>query len=141
VPRALGVDLGERRIGIAVCDSAGVVATPYEVVTRTGDRGRDHARIAAIVEETQTEVVVVGLPLSLNGTRGPAAARVEAELEELRDRLDARIVAWDERLTTVEADKRLQARGMSGRERRRVVDEVAATVILQSWLDAGEPSG
>lgn len=141
MPRALGLDLGERRIGIAVCDSAGAVATPYEVVTRTGDRRRDHARIAAIVEETQAEVVVVGLPLSLDGTRGPAVARVEAELEELGERLDARIVAWDERLTTVEADRRLRARGMSGRRRRRVVDELAATVILQSWLDASKPPG
>jgi putative holliday junction resolvase len=141
VSRALGLDLGERRIGIAVCDSAGTVATPYEVVTRTGDRRRDHARIAAIVEETQAEVVVVGLPLSLDGTRGPAAERVEAELTELGERLDARIVAWDERLSTVEADRRLRARGLSGRRRRRVVDELAATVILQSWLDAGEPPG
>jgi putative holliday junction resolvase len=141
VPRALGLDLGERRIGVAVCDSAGLVATPYEVVTRTGDRRGDHDRIAAIVEETQAEVVVVGLPLSLDGTRGPAVDRVEAEMAELGERLDARIVAWDERLSTVEAERRLHARGMSGRQRRRVVDELAATVILQSWLDAGEPPG
>lgn len=137
--RALGLDLGERRIGVALSDSAGTLATPYEVLTRSGDRARDHARLAAMVDETGAEVVVVGLPLSLDGSHGPAATRVEAEVEELRGRLGVPVDTWDERLSTVEAERRLRSAGVRGRRRRHVVDQVAATVILQSWLDATRP--
>jgi putative pre-16S rRNA nuclease len=139
VARALGLDLGERRIGVALCDSAGTLATPYEVVLRSGDRGRDHRRIAELVAEAGAEVVVVGLPLSLDGTVGPAAARVEAEVAELREHLGVAVEVWDERLSTVEAGRRLQTAGVPGRKRRHVIDQVAATVILQSWLDATRP--
>jgi putative Holliday junction resolvase len=139
VTRALGLDLGERRIGVALCDSGGVLATPYEVVMRSGDRARDHARIAALVEEAGAEVVVVGLPLSLDGSKGPAALGVEAEVAELRDHLGVRVELWDERLSTVEATRRLRSAGVSGRRRRHVIDQVAATVILQAWLDATQP--
>jgi putative Holliday junction resolvase len=137
--RALGLDLGERRIGVALCDSAGTLATPYEVVQRSGDRARDHGRIAELVEEAGAEVVVVGLPLSLDGSVGPAARGVEAEVAELRDHLVVPVEVWDERLTTVEATRRLRNAGVSGRKRRHVIDQVAATVILQSWLDATRP--
>lgn len=137
--RALGIDLGEKRIGVALSDSGGRLATPYEVVQRTGDRGGDHARLAALVSETEAEVVVVGLPLSLDGTVGVAAARAEHEADELRKVLGVNVVTWDERLSTVEAERRLRTAGLSSRRRRRVVDQVAATVILQSWLDADQP--
>ncbi len=137
--RALGLDLGARRIGVALSDSAGTLATPYEVVSRSGDRERDHRRIAALADEAGAEVVVVGLPLSLDGTVGPAARTVLDEVDELRGRLGVRVVVWDERLSTVEAERSLRAGGVKGRARRRVVDQLAATVILQAWLDAGEP--
>jgi putative holliday junction resolvase len=137
--RALGLDLGSRRIGVALSDSAGTLATPYEVVTRSGDHSRDHGRIAALADEAGAEVVVVGLPLSLDGTIGPAARLVLDEVDELRGRLGVPVVVWDERLSTVEAERSLRAGGVKGRARRRVVDQVAATVILQAWLDAGEP--
>jgi putative holliday junction resolvase len=139
VPRAIGLDLGERRIGVALCDSAGTLATPYEVIQRSGDRARDHLRIAELVAEAEAEVVVVGLPLSLDGTVGPAAAGVQAEVAELREHLGVPVEVWDERLSTVEAAQRLRAAGVPGRKRRHVVDQVAATVILQSWLDATRP--
>jgi putative Holliday junction resolvase len=139
--RALGLDLGTRRIGVALSDSAGTVATPYGVVTRSGDRMRDHARIAALVDEAGVEVVVVGLPLSLDGSIGPAARAVLDETDELRARLPVRVMTCDERLSTIEAQQRLRAAGVKGRKGRRVVDQVAATVILQSWLDAGQPRG
>jgi putative Holliday junction resolvase len=139
VTRALGLDLGERRIGVALCDSGGVLATPYEVVLRSGDRRRDHDRIAELIEEAGAEVVVVGLPLSLDGSKGPAALGVEAEVAELRDHLGVRVELWDERLSTVEAGRRLRSAGVSGRKRRHVIDQVAATVILQAWLDATQP--
>ena len=137
--RALGLDLGARRIGVALCDSAGTLATPYEVVQRSGDRQRDHRRIAELVDEAGAEVVVVGLPLSLDGSAGPAAQGVEAEAAELREHLLVPVELWDERLSTVEATRRLQSAGVSGRKRRHVIDQVAATVILQSWLDASQP--
>ena len=137
--RALGLDLGARRIGVALCDSAGTLATPYEVVQRSGDHRRDHRRIAELVDEAGAEVVVVGLPLSLDGSAGPAAQGVEAEAVELREHLLVPVELWDERLSTVEATRRLQNAGVSGRKRRHVIDQVAATVILQSWLDATQP--
>jgi putative Holliday junction resolvase len=139
--RALGLDLGTRRIGVALSDSAGAVATPLDVLTRSNDRMRDHARIADLVDEAGAEVVVVGLPLSLDGSVGPAARGVLDEADELRARLDVSVVTWDERLSTVEAERRLRAAGVKGPKGRGVVDQVAATVILQSWLDSGQPRG
>jgi putative Holliday junction resolvase len=133
MPRALGLDLGSKRIGVAL--SAGTIATPYEVV----ERGRDRARIIELVEETGADVVVVGLPYSLDGSKGKAAQLIEAEVEELRAALPVPIELWDERFTTVTAHQSLMDRKMKADARRRVVDKVAAAVMLQSWLDA-QPS-
>ena len=137
--RAVGLDFGTRRIGVALSNSAGTLATPYDVLTRSDDRVDDHGRIAAIVDEAGAGVVVVGLPLSLDGSVGPAARDVLDEADELRARLPVAVMTWDERLSTVEAQRRLRTAGVKGRKGRRVVDQVAATVILQSWLDAGQP--
>jgi putative Holliday junction resolvase len=141
VARAVALDIGTRRIGVALSDSAGTVATPYEVVTRSGDRSRDHRRIAALVEEAGAGIVVVGLPLSLDGSTGPAAQAILAEVAELRAALPVGVVTWDERLSTVEAERSLRAMRVRKGRHRQVVDQVAATVILQSWLDAGQPEG
>jgi putative Holliday junction resolvase len=139
--RAIALDLGSRRIGVALSDSGGTVATPYETVQRSGDRARDHRRVAALAEETGAEVVVVGLPLSLDGKVGPAARAILDEVGELRVALAVEVVTWDERLSTVEAERSLRAMKVRKGDRRRVVDRLAATVILQSWLDAGQPRG
>ncbi|HEY7073043.1 MAG TPA: Holliday junction resolvase RuvX [Acidimicrobiales bacterium] len=139
--RAVALDIGTRRIGVALSDSAGTVATPYEVVTRSGDRSRDHRRIAELVEEAGAEVVVVGLPLSLDGSTGPAAQAVLDEVDELRAALPVGVLTWDERLSTVQAERSLRAMRVRKGRHRQVVDQVAATVILQSWLDAGQPEG
>ena len=139
--RAVALDIGTRRIGVALSDSNGTVATPYEVMQRSGDRGRDHRRIGQLVDEAGAEVVVVGLPFSLDGSIGPAARAILAEVEELRATLAVEVVTWDERLTTVEAERSLRVMGVKEGNRRRIVDQVAATVILQSWLDAGPPRG
>lgn len=135
--RALALDLGSKRIGIAL--SSGTVATPYEVLARSGDRRRDHARIAEQVGEVEADVVVVGLPLSLDGTVGHAAERVLAECDQLAGVLDVPVETWDERLSTVTAERSLMEQQMRPQARRRVVDKVAAAVILQSWLDARPP--
>lgn len=132
--RALALDLGSKRIGIAL--SSGTLATPYEVLARSGDRRRDHRAIAEHIAETEAEVVVVGLPLSLDGSVGHAAERVLAECDQLAEALDVPIEAWDERLSTVTAERSLTEQQLRGPARRRVVDKVAAAVILQSWLDA-----
>ena len=135
--RALGLDLGARRIGVALSDSAGTLATPYDVVGRSGDEARDHVRIAALADEVGAVVVVVGLPLSLDGTVGPAARAVLEETERLAAVVGREVQTFDERLTTVTAQRSLRQQGMGGRSRRRVVDQVAAAVMLQAWLDAG----
>lgn len=133
--RVVGLDLGSRRIGVAVSDSGGVLATPYSVVERSGDAAGDRARIAEVVRELEAEAVVVGLPLSLDGSTGPAASAALAEAEALRQALDVPVECHDERLSTVSAHRSLAASGVKGAARRRVVDQVAAAVLLQSWLD------
>lgn len=134
--RALGIDLGSKRIGVAVSDPSGTVASPYEVVERSGDVARDHRRLAAIASDVEAEVVVVGLPLSLSGQQGPAALLVNEEVEALRAALGVPVEVIDERMSTVSAHAVLKAAGLSEMKRRGQVDKVAAAVILQSWLDA-----
>lgn len=133
--RALGIDLGTKRIGVALSDSAGSMATPYEVVPRSGDRARDHRRIGALAEEAGAECLVVGLPLSLDGSAGKAAQGALAEADELAVATGLPVEMWDERLTTVTADRDLMALDMKADARRRVVDKVAAAIMLQAWLD------
>ena len=133
--RALGIDLGSKRIGVALANSEGTVATPYEVVARSGDRARDHARIAALATEAGVVQLVIGLPLSLDGSVGPAAARALIEAEELAEATGLPVATWDERFTTVTADQQLMVQNMKADARRRVVDKVAASVMLQGWLD------
>ena len=154
--RAIGLDLGERRIGVALSDSARVLATPYAVLERSGDRQRDRFSIAALVEETGATAVVIGLPLGLDGRVGAAARDALLEAEALGAVVDVPIETADERLTTVEVERRrLEAaaqddgrrRGGRGSRRRSaygssrsraraVVDDAAAAVMLQAWLDA-----
>lgn len=133
--RALGLDLGSKRIGVALSDSEGRLALPYEVLHRSGDRDRDHRRIVEMVAETEAEVVVVGLPLSLDGGIGPMARRYMAEARRLRAALEVPVETYDERLTTVTAERALRETDLPGRARREVVDQVAASVMLQSWLE------
>ncbi|MGH9189060.1 MAG: Holliday junction resolvase RuvX [Acidimicrobiales bacterium] len=134
--RVLGLDLGTRRIGVAVSDPAGVLAVPHGVVERSGDARRDRERLAEIVRDLQAERVVVGLPLSLDGSVGPAAQAAVAETEALEPVLGVPVESHDERLSTVSAHRSLAAAGMRSKARRGRVDEVAATVMLQSWLDS-----
>jgi putative Holliday junction resolvase len=137
VRRVLGLDLGTRRIGVAV--SAGTIATPHSVLERSTDQSADHAAVAALVDELGVERVVVGLPLSLDGNMGPAARAAAEEATQLGDVLAVPVETYDERLTTVTADRSLSSLGLSGQARRRVVDKVAAAVMLQAWLDRSSP--
>ena len=139
--RALGLDLGTKRIGVAISNSAGTLATPIDVVKRSGDRRREHREIADLVEEWQAEIVVVGLPYNLDGSMGPMAKKCLSETKALGDTLDVPVVPYDERLTTVSAERSLMEQKMKADARRRVVDKVAAAVMLQAWLDGGMPRG
>jgi putative Holliday junction resolvase len=134
--RALGLDLGTKRIGVAVSDRSGTVASPLTVVHRSRSRRHDHAAIASLVTEEEAELVVVGLPLSLSGDVGPAARAALAEADELATVVGVPVETHDERLTTVSAERSLMEARMRAEARRRVVDKVAAAVMLQSWLDA-----
>lgn len=139
--RVVGIDLGTKRIGVAVSDPTRTLASPFTVIERRGDRAQDHKAIATVVEEAEAERVVVGLPLSLDGSMGPAAQAAAAEADELAGVLSVPVETFDERLTTVTADKSMMERRMKADARRRVVDKVAAAVMLQAWLDsrAGHP--
>ena len=134
--RVLGIDLGSKRIGIAVSDSAGGLATPYDVVTRSGDLARDRRAVLALADEVEAEAIVVGLPLSLDGSLGPAARAALAEVDALAGLTERPVETYDERLTTVTADRSLREMGVKGEARKRVIDQVAAAVMLQAWLDS-----
>lgn len=133
--RLLGLDLGSRRIGVAVSDSGQTVASGVTAIGRNPDRVADHSAIAGAVAEWEAVGVVVGLPLSLSGQSGPAARNVLAEVAELRGRLDVEVDTIDERLTTIAASGALRAAGRSSRRQRSVVDQTAAALLLQTWID------
>ena len=137
--RALGLDLGSRRIGVAVSDRTATIASPLQVLERTGSVKRDHLVVAALVVEEEAEIVVVGLPLNMNGTTGPVARAALDEATALATVVNVPVVTFVERRTTVTADQAMLGAGMKAPARRRVVDKVAAAVMLQSWLDAGSP--
>lgn len=134
--RALGLDLGTKRIGVAVSDPTGTIASPLTVVARSLSRRHDHETLARLVREEEADVVVVGLPRSLSGELGPAARGVLAEVEKLATVLGVPVETSDERLTTVVAEAALREAGVDGAARRQRVDKVAAAVILQGWLEA-----
>lgn len=133
--RVLGIDLGSKRIGIAVSDRTGTIASPLTVLERSGSPTRDHQRIAALVAEEEAEAVVVGLPLNMNGSIGPAAKAAIAEAEALATVVGVPVHTSDERRTTVTADRAMIEAGMRAPARRKKVDKIAAAVLLQQWLD------
>ncbi len=133
--RVLGIDLGSKRIGIATSDRSGTIATPYTVLKRCGSRGGDHRNIAKMVVEEEAEAVIVGLPLNMDGSEGKAAQAARVEASRMATVVGVPVHVHDERLTTVEADRVLMDQKMNAQARRRVVDKVAAAVMLQSWLD------
>jgi putative holliday junction resolvase len=133
--RALAVDLGTRRIGVALGDPTGLIAAPLETIPFTGAR-RAVERIAALCREHEVAVIVVGWPRNMDGSRGPAATEAEAFAERLRAAVDVPVELWDERLSTAAAERTLLEAGVRRDERRRTRDRVAAAVILQGYLDA-----
>jgi putative Holliday junction resolvase len=130
--RLIALDVGERRIGVAVSDPTGTLATPHSVIQRRS-KAKDFAAVARLVAELGAEQVVVGLPLSLNGEVGPQARRVTRYARALAQTLDVPVELYDERYSTVTADELLAE---SGRKRRVPIDAAAAAVILQDYLES-----
>lgn len=136
--RILGLDLGQSRIGVAISDPDRRVAVPIGTI-RTG-APEDVKAISRLVADHDVSAVVVGHPLSMSGQVGEAADHAEKFAEALRGFLGIPVHLQDERLSTVQAERELAARGMGSRQRRQVVDQTAATVILQAYLDSARGS-
>lgn len=145
--RALGIDVGSRRIGTALSDQLGLLAAPWRAVLV--GRGREMAELAAMVAEREIEIIVIGLPVSLDGSEGPQAATVRAFAERLAAYLAQEqpdktappipIEFTDERFTTAEAERLLLQRNLSREQRKARIDAAAAAIMLQDWLDARRP--
>ena len=131
--RILGIDLGKARIGVAVSDELGMLAHPVETIPANTDALK---RIAEIVKDKNAERVIVGLPRHMNGTVGTGATEALAFAEKLRGALPCQVMTWDERLTTTAANRALRASGRKTRDSRAFVDQVAAQMILQGYLDS-----
>lgn len=134
--RALGIDPGSKRIGIAVSDLSGTIASPLVVLQRSKSKHHDLAEIARVAAEEEADVIVYGLPLNMDGSMSKAAKAATFEARQLATLVAVPIEMHDERLTTVSADRSMIDAGMNAVERRKVVDRVAAAIMLQSWLDA-----
>lgn len=132
--RLMGLDLGEKTIGIALSDTTWQIATPLTVLARTNKKA-DMAAILKLVEEHQVIGVIIGLPVNMNGTYGPQAVKMQEFAKALIDRSDLMITLWDERLSTVAVNRTLLEADLSRRRRGQVVDKLAATFILQGALD------
>ena len=130
--RILGIDLGRARIGVAVSDELGMLAHPVETIPANADAAR---RIAEIVRDKDAERVVVGLPRHMNGSAGIGATEALAFAKKLQTLVPCEVVTWDERLTTTAANRALRESGRKMRDSRGVVDQVAAQMILQTYLD------
>ncbi|HEX8078296.1 MAG TPA: Holliday junction resolvase RuvX [Chthoniobacterales bacterium] len=132
-PRILGIDLGEARIGVAVSDELGMLAHPVETIRTSADPVK---RIAELVREKKAERVVIGLPRHMNGSVGAKATEALAFAAKLRGVLSCEVITWDERLTTTAANRALRESGRKIRNSRAFVDQVAAQMILQGYLDS-----
>ncbi len=132
--RSLGIDLGDARVGVAVSDDLGMLAHPMETIqVKTG---RVMQRILEIAKEKETRTIVVGMPRNMDGSFGPAAVKAREFIEALKLETTCRVLPWDERLTTVSAQRSLHEAGKNARDQKAMIDQVAAQILLQSWLDS-----
>jgi len=132
--RVLGLDVGSKRIGIAISDPLGITAQGLETLQRQNKR-RDFEKLAKLAHDYEVAEIVVGFPLRMSGVEGIQAEKMQAFAEELRKRLQLPVHLWDERLTSAEANRLLRETQMSIRRRGQVVDQMAAVLILQSWME------
>jgi putative holliday junction resolvase len=135
IPRLMGLDVGERRIGVAVSDPLGLTAQPILTLVRS-NRRQDMKSLKRLLRKYECAEIVVGNPLYMSGDQSPQAAKAQSFAAILRDETGLPVHLWDERLSTTEAHRHLHAAGRAAPEHRAVVDQVAAVLILQSFLDA-----
>jgi putative Holliday junction resolvase len=133
--RILGLDVGSKTIGMAVSDELELVANTLATLQRKGME-QDLRNLAAVIAEQEVGAIVVGLPKNMNGSLGPSAQMVLELVEELKRTVAQPVVTWDERLSTVAAEKALLEADMSRKKRKKVIDQVAAVLILQGYLDS-----
>lgn len=131
----MSLDLGEKRIGVALSDETQLIARSYAVIERSSRRA-DFAQIAEVVRDEDVTFLVVGLPINLDGSEGPIARWVRDYTAELADHLGLAYTFWDESFTTAQASASMRVRGRRAKEQRDWIDAVAAAFILQSYLDA-----
>jgi putative Holliday junction resolvase len=134
-PRIMGLDVGDRRIGVAVSDPLGLTAQPVMTLVRT-NRRQDLKSLQRLIRKYDCAEIVVGNPLYMSGDQSPQAAKAQAFAQMLREETGLPVHLWDERLTTTEAHRHLHAAGRAGSEHKAVVDQVAAVLILEGWLAA-----
>jgi putative Holliday junction resolvase len=137
--RALGLDYGTKTIGVAVSDGLGLTAQTVTTIRRTNLKA-DLAALGELVREYEAERFVVGLPLNMDGTEGPRAEATRKFVDALTQTLGLPVELWDERLSTVAAQRTLLEADLSRAKRREVIDQMAAQFILQGWLDARRPA-
>ncbi len=133
--KAIALDIGERRIGVAKTDALNITAQGLTTVTVRFNREKTVREVAELLEKEGADVLVVGLPRNMNGTEGPAAEGIRTFVEELMEHIDLPVEYVDERLTTVSAQRVLLEGDVSRKKRKGVVDMMAATIILQTWMD------
>lgn len=134
--RIMGIDYGDKRIGIAVSDSFGWTAQGVETVVRSYDMTNTMDRIKQLVKEYNVDKIVVGFPINMNGTIGPRGEKTIEFIESLKKQLkDIDVVKWDERLSTVAAQRTMHEIGIKTSRKKSIVDQIAASYILQSYLD------
>ena len=132
--RVLGLDVGSKRIGMAVSDALGITAQGIDTLQRKNKR-RDFEALAAVIREYEIREIVVGLPLRMSGAEGTQAEKMQAFAEELRARFGLPVYLWDERLTSAEANRLLREMELSIEKRGKAVDRMAAVLILQGWME------
>jgi putative Holliday junction resolvase len=131
----MGLDVGDRRVGVAVSDEMGLTAQPVMTLVRA-NRRQDARSLLRVIRKHRCSAIVVGNPLYMSGDQSPQAAKAQAFAEMLREETGLPVYLWDERLTTTEAHRHLHASGVAGSDHKKVVDQVAAVLILQGFLDA-----
>ena len=135
--RYMGLDYGDKTVGVAVSDELGITAQPLETITRErwNKLRQTCKRIEEIIVDKKVEVIVVGKPLNMNGTEGERLERTREFIDMIKRRTGLKVVEFDERLTTVEADRILDATGVTASARKEYIDKMAAAIILQTYLD------
>lgn len=135
--RLMGLDVGDKTIGVAVSDLLGITAQGVETIKRTGNKVAIN-RLRELISEKNITKLVVGLPKNMNGTLGPQGQKVLSFVDKIKEKIDIEVVLWDERLTTVAAEKMLISADVSRKKRKKVIDKIAAVYILQGYLDSNK---